>query len=211
MVEQTLQFFHTVCFSDEATFKSNGCVNRHNMHYWSRENPHWRQIDNQRVWSINVWCGILNGHIIGPHFFDGTLNGATYYNFLENHLSLLIEDVDLHTRGQMWFQQDGAPAHSIRALQILLNQKYPHRWIGRKGSVAWPPRSPDLTLLDYFLWGYVKSIVYSEPPTTRDNMIVRITEALENISSEVLRRVDHLTHRIHLCRRVQGQNFEYLL
>ncbi|EZA51837.1 hypothetical protein X777_09632 [Ooceraea biroi] len=209
MVEQNPQFFHTVCFSDEATFKSNGCVDRHNMHYWSRENPHWmRQIDNQRVWSINVWCGILNGHIIGPHFFDGTLNGATYYNFHENHLSLLLEDVDLHTRGQMWFQQDGAPAHSTRALQILLNQKYPHRWIGRNGPVAWPA---DLTPLDYFLWGYVKSIVYSEPPTTRDNMIVRITEVLENISSEVLRRaVDHLTHRIHLCRRFQGQNFEYL-
>jgi len=48
MVEQNLQFFHTVCFSDEATFKSNGSVNRYNMHYWSTKNSHWmRQIDNQ--------------------------------------------------------------------------------------------------------------------------------------------------------------------
>jgi len=43
-------------------------------------------------------------------------------------------------------------------------------------------------------------------------MITRITRTLENISSDTLRRaVDHLTHRIHLCRRVQGQNIEHLL
>lgn len=38
-------FPRKVLWSDEATFKSNGDVNRHNMHYWSRENPHWfRQV-----------------------------------------------------------------------------------------------------------------------------------------------------------------------
>jgi hypothetical protein len=34
------------------------------------------------------------------------------------------------------------------------------RWIGRGGPIAWPPRSPDLTPLDIFLWGYVKNTVY---------------------------------------------------
>jgi len=39
-----------------------------------------------------------------------------------------------------------------------------------------PPRfsSPDLTLLDFFLWGYVKDIVYVEEPTIRENMKNRI-------------------------------------
>jgi len=41
--------------------------------------------------------------------------------------------------------------------------------------------------LDYFLWEYVKNIVYSEPPT-RDDIIARITTKLENISPEKLRR-----------------------
>jgi len=65
--------------------------------------------------------------------------------------------------------------------------------------------------LDYFLWGYVKSIVYRERPTTRDDMIIRITEALQNISMQVLRRVDHLIRRNHLCQQIQGQNFEHLM
>jgi hypothetical protein len=33
-------FMHTILFSDEATFKSNGSVNRHNMHYYATGNPH---------------------------------------------------------------------------------------------------------------------------------------------------------------------------
>jgi len=46
---------------------------------------------------------------------------------------------------------------------------------------------------------------------TRDNMIIRITTTLENIPLGILRAVDYLKHRIYLCRRVQSQNFEYLL
>ncbi|GFV27149.1 hypothetical protein TNCV_954831 [Trichonephila clavipes] len=40
------------------------------------------------------------------------------------------------------------------------------RLISRFGPVNWPPRSCDLTPLDYFLWGYVKSLVYADKPQT---------------------------------------------
>jgi hypothetical protein len=50
-------------------FKSNSIVNRHNMYYWSTENPRWvRYVDRQRVWSINICGGIIGHHVIGPHF-----------------------------------------------------------------------------------------------------------------------------------------------
>jgi len=51
--------------------------------------------------------------------------------------------------------------------------------------------------------------VYSEPPTTRDNIITRIIITFENIPSEILRS-SRLIHRIHLCRRVHGQNLKHL-
>lgn len=38
---------------------------------------------------------------------------------------------------------------------------FPDKWIGRDRPIAWPPRSPDLSLLDFLLWGYAKSLVYS--------------------------------------------------
>jgi hypothetical protein len=31
---------------------------------------------------------------------------------------------------------------------------------------VWPPRHPDLTPCDFFLWGFVKEAVYVRPPLT---------------------------------------------
>lgn len=68
-INQNPAFYSSVLFSDEATFKSNGLVNKHNMHYYATENPHWvRQIDFQNQWSLNVWGGIINNYVIGPFF-----------------------------------------------------------------------------------------------------------------------------------------------
>ncbi|GBN84289.1 hypothetical protein AVEN_237043-1 [Araneus ventricosus] len=43
--------------------------------------------------------------------------------------------------------------------------------IGRGGPVLWPPRSPDLTCLDYFLWWYVKSMVYETPVNSAKDIV----------------------------------------
>jgi hypothetical protein len=63
------------------------------------------------------------------------------------------------------FQQDGAPPHWHRDVRRFLNESLPQRWIGRVGKEDlalqfWPPRSPDLTPCDFFLWGFVKEAVY---------------------------------------------------
>ena len=55
------------------------------------------------------------------------------------------------------FQLDGAPPHWGLDVRASLNEQFPGRWIGRDGPTPWPPRSPDLTPLDFFLWGYVKN------------------------------------------------------
>ncbi|GFT41032.1 DUF4817 domain-containing protein [Trichonephila clavipes] len=54
----------------------------------------------------------------------------------------------------MWFQQDGAPSHYARHAREHLDRTFPNRWIGRGGPVAWPPRSPDLSPLDFSLGCY---------------------------------------------------------
>ena len=50
----------------------------------------------------------------------------------------------------------------------ILNVTYPNRWTGRGGPVLW---SPDLTPLDYFLWGSMKSMVYGTPVTSEEDLI----------------------------------------
>ncbi len=71
-----LQTVSCILWTDEAQFSRNGVVNRHNSHYWSQDNPHWlRHVADQVNWRVNVWCGIRNGSIIGPVFYDGVLGG----------------------------------------------------------------------------------------------------------------------------------------
>jgi hypothetical protein len=46
---------------------------------------------------------------------------------------------------------------------------------------TWPPRSPDATLCDFFLWGYVKDQVYVPPlPASIPELQLRIRTAIEN-------------------------------
>ena len=42
----------------------------------------------------------------------------------------------------------------------MLDEHLNARWIGRRGSIDWPARSPDLTICEYFLWSYLRFRVY---------------------------------------------------
>ena len=84
-----------------------------------------------------------------------------------------MEDVTLHVRINMWMQHDGAPPHYALCSRQVINEIFNERWIGRGGPVAWPPRSPDITSPDYFLWGFVEERVMAVAPTTPDDMKYR--------------------------------------
>ena len=126
-------FLDKILFSDGARFSKNGAVNRHNCHYYSQVNPRWiRGTHFQNIIiSVNVWCGIINDHIIGPYFFDGNLNGEMYLQFLETQLGPLLEEIDLDMRRVMWFQHDGAPPHFHHIVRQHLNENFASRWVGR--------------------------------------------------------------------------------
>ncbi|CAK1553272.1 unnamed protein product [Leptosia nina] len=51
---------------------------------------------------------------------------------------------------------DGTTAHTARVSMDLLRENLPQKLISRFGDIPWPPRSPDLTPMDFFLWGYLK-------------------------------------------------------
>ncbi|GBM71890.1 hypothetical protein AVEN_238540-1 [Araneus ventricosus] len=89
------------------------------------------------------------------------------------------------------------------------------RWIGRGGPVAWPPRSPDRNLLDFFFWEKsLKLLVYQTPVDTLEDPTERIVVASADIPStpgmfERVRR--SLVRRCRLCNDLRGRNFEQLL
>jgi len=146
------------------------------------------------------------------HFFNANLNGAMYLQFLQTDLQELMEDINLQTLRGMWFQYDGAPAHCAGIVRDYLNERFSQRWIGRNGFIRWPPTSPNLTPCDYFLWGYVKGIVFATEPTTPDDMQNRIRNAMALILEEMLRRTTlSLQRRLRMCLAVERDVFKHLL
>ncbi|GFY03434.1 uncharacterized protein TNCV_3131921 [Trichonephila clavipes] len=92
--------------------------------------------------------------------------------------NFFIPELNNHDVQELWFQQDGATCHTARATNDLLKDTFGDRLISRFGPVNWSPRSCDLTPLDYFLWGYVKSLVYADKPQTLDHLEDKIRRVI---------------------------------
>ena len=93
----------------------------------------------------------MRNKIIDPFVFaKKSITAQIYLDVLTEYLSPKLEQSQL----QGIFQQEGAPPHwGIEVCQFL-NKTFSDRWIGRDGPIPWPPRSPDITPLNFFLWGY---------------------------------------------------------
>lgn len=152
-IDDDHNFPSRIVFSDEATFELHGTLNRHNCRYWETTNPNWMRDDRtQYPEKLNVWAGILRNRIIGPFFIDGNLNAAKYEDMLRNQIVPAIREISGENFEHTWFQQDGAAPHYGRDVRAYLDAVFIDQWIGRRGPIEWPARSPDLTPLDYFLW-----------------------------------------------------------
>ncbi|GFV31273.1 hypothetical protein TNCV_1640251 [Trichonephila clavipes] len=92
-----------------------------------------------------------------------------------------------------------------RATIDLLKDTFGDRLISRFGPVNWPPRSCDLTPLDYFLWGYVKSLVYADKPQTLDHLEDNIHRVIADIRPQMLEKViENWTSRLDYIRASRG-------
>lgn len=217
-IAENPQFLNYVLFTDEANFSQSAITNFHNNHIWSLENPHAvSERHFQCQFSLNVWGGIVGDYLIGPFFLPLRLNGETYRHFLENELPPLLDGIPLETRRHIWFMHDGAPAHFSIVARTHLNQIYPNRWIGRgveEGNEPWPPGSPDINPLDFYLWGHLKSIVYKTPvenPEVLRNRIIDAFEAIRNRPDILTRVRDSMQRRLDACILAEGGHFEQFI
>ena len=69
----------------------------------------------------------------------------------------------------LWWQQDGAPCHVADHNMRNMDRKFEGRVVSRRAIRGhdWPARSPDrpdLNPLDFSLWGFLKSQVYTPKP-----------------------------------------------
>jgi hypothetical protein len=108
---------------------------------------------------LTVWCAMSSNEIVGPFFFEElTVDSEDYLNMLKNFFYPFLQKKKITNK--IIFQQDGASIHFSKRVRSWLNEKFDNRWIGRGGAISWAPRSPDMTPLDFFLWGHIKTNIY---------------------------------------------------
>ncbi|GFV13252.1 putative transposable element [Trichonephila clavipes] len=169
-----------------------------------------------KLWQISEDNGFLDtrhycqmaGGIIGPYFFKNdeghnvTVNGDRYRSMITN---FFISELNNNDVQELCFQQDGATCHTARATIDLLKDTFGDHLISRFGPVNWPPRSCDLTPLDYFLWGYVKSLVFVDKPQTLDHLEDNIRRVIADIRPQMLEKViENWTSRLDYIRASRG-------
>jgi len=131
-----------VLMTDEANFHLCGnVISQHSL----LGNP--RDIHQKPLYSEKVifWCGVASFGVIGPYFFEDeagravTVNSARYPEMLHTLLEPELQRLGVETQN-LWFQQDGATAHTARTAMRVLNEMFSVRVISRRGNTEWPAR-----------------------------------------------------------------------
>lgn len=204
---QNSSFVNSIVFSDESSFYLNGLVNKHNAHYYSTENEHRLMEIPIKSPAYTVWAAISYHHGVVYSISDETMNKERYLNILQTKVGPFMQ-----LRHNKYFQQDGAPPHYANICRNWLNLNLSGRWIGRRGSVEWPPRSPDLTIPDFWLWGHMKECIYSKNPQTMDQLKREIENYFANLNIQFLKSCYcSFLHRCQVCADNDGGHFQHLL
>lgn len=113
----------------------------------------------------------------------------------------------------IFYQHDGAPPHNGDLVNNHLQNLFYDQWIANNGPHLWPPRSPDLSVLDFFIWGAVKNKVFSTAVTTKEDCMLRVRTAFDELSPQSIRKATHekLLRRCEKCLEMEGRQFEHLL
>lgn len=195
--------FFFIC-SDEAYFYLTLPMNKQNNRIWSESVPFDAIEVPLHDEKLLVWCAFSAKVIYGPYFFESTVKKDNYLEMLKSffwrrHCQAL-------NASKYYFQQDGATAHTADIVQKWLSSKFGKLFIDKK---KWPPRSPDLNPCDFYLWGYLKSVVYNPLPKTLDDLKSNIEREIKKISPETLKSVFfYLEKRCELIISAEGGHIE---
>ena len=92
---------------------------------------------------IHIYIYIYINRVFQKELYNfESIRTIVYLDMLQEFLIPQMDEDD--QEGRIHFQQDGAPPHYLGEVR-----PFPRSWIGRAAPIAWPPRSPDLTPMDF--------------------------------------------------------------
>ncbi|GFV43621.1 uncharacterized protein TNCV_2679221 [Trichonephila clavipes] len=137
-------------------------------------------------------------------YFDEPLTSESYTGILSGPLANFLEDeVSLRDLSRMWYQNVLTPAHKSTQPCTFSAQTFDFRIIGYGGQREGYPRSPDLSPLDFFFWGFLKSIVYERESTSKSDILNRISMQVcdTNYIAKATGGVSDASSVLHFCGR----------
>lgn len=209
-IRQDQNWFKRIIFSDEATLNLNGSINTHNSYYYARNNEHRVMEKSLKSPSITIWAMIPFDGRVKFKILNQTMNGARYEETLREEV---IPTLQLNRYKHHYYQQDGASVHWTIVARHLLDDNLPGRWIGRSGPIEWPARSPDLSVNDFWLWGYLRDNVFQEPRAENLQVLSeRCQHFFNNIDFDMVKNAfSSFEKRCFLCLQHNGAHFEQYL
>ena len=209
----TVPLTKRIFFTDEKVFYLDPLVNRGEL--WSASRK--RDVSPQRLIRqrarfsrrIMVSAGVCYSGKGRLHFIPerAKINAAYYTQQL---LPKLTEVCRALMGEDFVFQQDGAPAHSACQAQEWLEQNCPD-FIKKD---EWPPNSPDLNPLDYFVWSAMLQSYerFSPKPATVAELKTVLQAIWISIPQQSIdRAVLSFRKRLQACIQQEGGHFEHLL
>ncbi|GFW50760.1 uncharacterized protein TNCV_3590421 [Trichonephila clavipes] len=180
------------------------------------------KMEQDQTWVFNIlWTDEAHFSLHGPFFFETqcAVNGwITETVNAQRYLTLLRQIVVpcLIQRGQIsnvTFMQDGATSHTANPVKAFLIQTFGEdRIVSRHCRYPWPPRSPDLTPADFWLWGYLKSRVYLSGPSSLSELKDAIHREVSSIHPDMLHSaVAGFVTRLECLLPCGGRHVEHIL
>ncbi len=143
---------HLRFFSDEKVFTVDKKRNRQNDRWICKEPSEVPMVFRSKNPASVMVLGVISsqGHVMPPHFFrpKEKVNQQVYLEVLQDVIKPWMDRITRDARCMKYtFQQDSAPAHKAKTVQVWLRDNVPHFW----DPQTWPSNSPDLNPCDYYL------------------------------------------------------------
>ncbi|XP_011707025.1 PREDICTED: uncharacterized protein LOC105462195 [Wasmannia auropunctata] len=172
-------------FSDEKIFTVDAKINQRNDH-WLAHNPEDVPIARTKFPANVHVLGVVSseGDVMSPYFFNKGENVTkeVYLRVLTNVVKPWIETV---SSGKPYvFQQNGAPAHTSHLVQNWLSDNVEMFW----SKEFWPPNSPDLNPLDFYVWDVVERVTNKSRHPNVASLRAAIETAFTDMDRDILKR-----------------------
>lgn len=202
-VEASEEFWRSIIWSDETTFRSIP-KDKNQSEYMHSKTPMALRPINPQVqmggFSVMFW-GCFSWYGLGPlKAIDGSMRTDPYIELLTEEL---LPELEASTV-PMVFMQDNAPCHKSRLVMAFLEKE-------RIPTLEWPPQSPDLNPIEN-LWAIIKARRQKKfgIPTSRDQLIDQVYEIWLEITPELCQKLAMSgVNRLEDCIKVNGKATMY--